>query len=76
MGDERVRVLRVGDQSRWIVPPARPEPKLETAESLPDEWVRAYDAMTAAQAKVICDYDPVFARRVDLIVAKRRSNGF
>ena len=74
--DEAKKVLRPGDQSRWIVPPERPAPKQETAESLPDEWVRAYDAMTAAQAKAIYEYDPTFKRRVDLLLAQRTNNGF
>jgi hypothetical protein len=70
------KILRPGDQTRWIEAPERPQPKPETAEMIPDDWIRSYDAMTSTQAKVIYDYDPNFRRRVDLLLAQRSQRGY
>jgi len=57
--------------------PKRPELKPETAESLPHEWISYYDSLSANEAAVLYKHGgPDFARRVDLLLERRKKNGF
>jgi hypothetical protein len=56
--------------------PKRPEPKPETAENLPHEWVSYYDSLSANEAAVLYKHNSDFARRTDILLERRKKNGF
>jgi hypothetical protein len=73
MSDER-KVLRPGSATFYL--PERPAPARETAETIPEDWIKAFDQMPSHVAQYLHDHDPVFARRVDLLLARRKNNGY
>jgi hypothetical protein len=68
------RMLRPADSEFYL--PERPEPKPETAESLPHEWISYYDSLSAVEAQVLYKHNSDFARRTDILLERRKKNGF
>jgi hypothetical protein len=58
----------------WSLP-KRPEPKPETAESLPHEWIAYYDSLSANESQVLYKHNSEFARKVDILLERRKQNG-
>jgi hypothetical protein len=68
------RMLRPADSEFYL--PERPAPAQETAESLPPEWIVYFDSLSANEAAVLYKHDSDFSRRTDILLERRKKNGF
>jgi hypothetical protein len=67
------KLLRPADSDFYL--PERPAPQ-ETAESLPSDFISYFDSLSANEASVLYRHDKVFARRVDILLERRKQNGY
>jgi hypothetical protein len=56
--------------------PDRSAPARETAESLALDWIAYYDSLSANEAAVLYKHNSDFARRADILLERRKKNGF
>jgi hypothetical protein len=73
-----MNLLRPGDLRHFNLdqePERRgPAPETRTAQLTP-EWIAAYDRMSAAQARHLCETDPQFNALADELYARRHPDG-
>lgn len=65
------KILRPADSRNQPLPERPAAPATAPTEDLSQDWIDAYDSMSAYQAREMAKQSPEFDRKVDLLNARR-----